>query len=734
MSDAAAAAELPPTTSEVAGLRSTLEEALGILHAIRHGDVDGVLVQGPRGDQVFTLKDADDPYRALIEEMNESAVTLSAEGSILYCNRRLAELLQKPLQRIIGLPFSAFVDPLDRTRFAELLEAGRTGGSAGEITLLAQDGSAVPLQMALGPLPAGAAASICLVASDTSESQGKEIRLRDMMASLIETKREAETARGDAERANAAKSEFLANMSHEIRTPMNGIIGMTDLVLETDLEADQRAYLEMVKTSAHCLLGLINNFLDFSKIEAGKMELEMVDFSLRQCVSSLLDPLVIRARQNGLELTAEIDAQVPDSLVGDSMRLRQILLNLIDNAIKFAEGGEVSLRIASEAAQAGEELLHFTVSNAGNGIPLDKQRLIFEPFAQADGSTTRLHGGTGLGLTIASDLVRQMGGRIWVESIPDQKTAFHFTANLPSQGTPAGHGSQAGLRLPENPGAETEGAHLRPPAKRLCILLAEDNAINRALAVAILEKRGHTLVLAEDGRQAVEAARREVFDLILMDVQMPRMDGFEATHLIRQSEEASGRHTLIAAMTARAMAGDRERCLAAGMDGYISKPLQKQDLLNLVERTPGQQSFGISELSAVGSQGNGAAASPAAPPVSLRAILLAQLDDDEAVLQQMVVLFAENTPRLLAELNGAITRRNGEELASCTHKLLGSLGAVGAVRAREFALQLEELGLKERWTDAEAMFGRLERESASIATALLELNGPRLDPGPLAPN
>ena len=503
---------------------------------------------------------------------------------------------------------------------------------------------------------------------------------------------------------------------------MNGIIGMTDLVLETQLKSDQRAYLEMVKISAQCLLGLINNFLDFSKIEAGKLHLELIEFSLRDSIVSLLDPLVIRARQKGLALTSEIGADVPDCLVGDSMRLRQILLNLIDNAIKFAERGGVVLRIAAEAAWADPDFFHFTVTNEGEGIPVEKQRLIFEPFVQADGSTTRVHGGTGLGLTIASDLVRQMGGRIWVESIPGQETAFHFTARLPSQGTPAGKVVEDGRPSPENARPGT------PPVTGLRILLAEDNVINRALAVAILEKYGHTLVLAEDGRQAVDAARREGFDLIFMDVQMPQMDGFEATRLIRRFEEESGRHTPIAAMTARAMPGDRERCLAAGMDGYISKPLQKQDLLDLVGRIAGQHSSGSTEPSALPPPKDGVDGWPSAPQISPRATLLNQLDDDEVLLRQMLELFAENTPRLLDDLNGSIARRNRGELASSTHKLLSSLGVVGAVRARDLTLQLDELGRNERWKDADVVFGELERESAGVTKALLELNGPR-EPG-----
>jgi two-component system, sensor histidine kinase and response regulator len=697
---------------EVADLQARLDEANEILHALRVGEVDAVVVQGSLGDQLFTLKGADEPYRVLIEEMNQGAVTLSADGAILYCNRRFADLLKTPMEKIVGERFGVFVAPLERAAFSLLFETGSQLGSAGEITLSAGDGSAVPLQLALGPLPANSAAAICLVATDISESREKETRLRATMAELVLAEKEAETARAEAERANAGKSEFLAKMSHEIRTPMNGIICMTELVIDTELGREQREYLEMVRTSARALLGLINDILDFSKIEAGKLELETIPFSLRDCIGTMLKPLGMRAEQKGLELTADILASVPDSLLGDPMRLRQILINLADNAIKFTKRGDVMLRVEVESEADDEHYLHFSVSDTGIGIPAAKQALIFDAFAQADTSTTRTYGGTGLGLSIASQLVRQMAGRLWVQSTVGQGTTFHFTARLPARHTSppatrqsdprplegwralvvddnvtngrilgemlahwgmkptlvesgaaalgelvraAGTGTPFPLVLidgmmPEMDGftvakkiqndprlscaqvmmlpstmssgaakrceelgvagyfmkpasqpeiletillaiggtvatmPATEATPIVKTGRALRILLAEDNFVNRAVAAAILEKKGHSLAHVSNGTEAVEAAEREAFDLIFMDVQMPELDGYEATRRIRAAEQGTDRHTPIVALTAHAMGGDRERCLAAGMDDYLSKPLKKEALYLLLEK------------------------------------------------------------------------------------------------------------------------------------------------------
>lgn len=386
-------------------------------------------------------------------------------------------------------------------------------------------------------------------------------------------------AKERAERAEKNKSTFLANMSHEIRTPMNGILGLTDLVLHSDISGQKRDYLEMIHASAGRLLKLINNILDFSKIEAGKLELDIAPFSLRGTIAEALEILAISAAKKDIHLTVDCHDTIPDMLLGDAGKLSQILINLVGNAIKFTNKGKVALSVHQQELHAGQSdpvELHFQVRDTGIGIPNAKINNIFKAFSQVVTTRDSAQRGTGLGLVIAGELVEMMGGKICVESKAGIGTTFYFTVRF-APGATAATEEKTTVAIAESQAEEKSSAQPRH------ILLVEDEYINRTLAVTVLEREGWQVTTAENGVQALDILRNTAFDLILMDIQMPELDGYATTRTIRRKEKNSGRHIPIIAMTAYAVRGDREKCLAAGMDGYLSKPVRSDKLIDEIE-------------------------------------------------------------------------------------------------------------------------------------------------------
>jgi PAS domain S-box-containing protein len=505
------------------------------------------------------LSQSEQRYRLLFERNMAGVFRCAQAGAFLDCNDAGARILgYDSREDLIGRPATDVFFAIEDKDDSDTKMAAQGTVSNQELCLRRKDGSVVWVMSNTSLLKGPTGNEVEGTFVDITVCKQAEEQMR--------------VAKEAAEAASRAKSEFLANMSHEIRTPMNGVIGMTGLALETELNPEQREYLDTVKSSAEALLLIINDILDFSKIEARKLELERVPFNVREVVRATIRQLSVQAQKKQLSLLCHFSPDLPQNEIGDPGRLRQILMNLVGNAIKFTERGEIMVLAKKLTDAEDENTLQFSVSDTGIGVPAEKQKSIFEAFIQADTSSTRQYGGTGLGLTIASQLVSLMGGRIWMESDPGKGSTFHFTAHF-------GVASEIQLLKPAAGKHPALQAISSAQQKKLHILIAEDNLVNSRLATRLVAKQGHSAVVVDSGRAALKALEAERFDLVLMDVQMPDMDGLEATSAIREQERGTKKHLPIIAMTAHAMNGDRERCLEAGMDAYVTKPVDAQKLL-----------------------------------------------------------------------------------------------------------------------------------------------------------
>jgi len=786
--------------------------------------------------QALELEASEHRYRLIVETASDAFLSTDAFDRITEWNAQAERLFGWSHAEALGRALSTIIVLSGDVDEGHTLNARFGAGTAHsfperiEAVGVCRDRMQFPIEMTISTVVTGQKRTFAAFVHDVTERR------------VLEGEREK--AKLAAEAASRAKSEFLANMSHEIRTPLNGVIGMTDLLLESNLTHEQRDYLETVKLSADSLLTVINDVLDFSRIEAGRLELQPENFDLRHCLETTLKTLALKANEKGIELLCDFAADLPPTVLADAIRLRQVVTNIVGNAVKFTQQGEVTLKAFVDEQNGNQESLHFIVSDTGIGIAEAKQKMIFKAFQQADTTTTREFGGSGLGLTISRRLVEMMGGTLWVESELGRGSHFHFTIRatvasaslLPIEGPPAfdvlsdvkvlivddnktnrrildgllthwkmktkcvEDGEQALLELqaavdqgepyaliltdmhmPRMDGFDlvkkirhsnelataiimmiTSGAHqndaqrceqlgiaayLQKPIRQvelkeslvqvlsgpsdpgsdltttsnilnnrqspqvhLRILLAEDNSVNQLVSTRMLEKRGHQVTAANNGRETLDQLDKGEFDLVFMDIHMPEMDGIEATMALRRKEVASHEHQPIIALTAMAMKGDRDRCLNAGMDGYLSKPINQQELDAILEshlekkrRNP-RPSVSIRNASVLN-----------------EAELMERIDGDVEFLSELAELFREEGPRQLAMLREALSQRDAQAVQQAGHKLKGSLASLSALGPCSAAATVEQSGASGDLALADRLFTQLEEDIPFVLASLNNL-------------
>jgi PAS domain S-box-containing protein len=655
------------------------------------------------------LRWTEEGFRLMVESVTDCAIVqLDPQGTVLSWNTGAQRIKGYSAEEIIGQNFSRFYPAVDVGKGMPQRDLDTTatrGRFEDEGWRVRKDGSAFW------------ANSVYTAIRDPSGNLRGFAKLTRDLTERKQVEQDLNRARDEALQASRAKSEFLANMSHEIRTPMNGVIGMTEILQGTLLTPTQRDAVETIRFSGQALLTIINDILDFSKVEAGMLRLDIVDFGVHDVLERAIALIAEQAADKGLTLHMAVDAEVPAVLRGDPGRLHQVLTNLVANAVKFTEHGGIEVRAAIERESAADALVRFTVRDSGIGISQECQKRLFQPFMQADGTTTRKYGGSGLGLAISKQLAEVMGGEMGVESEPGKGSSFRFTARLEKSAAPVELVTSAPRIVPLEPRPVTAGSRVRR------ILVAEDNLVNQRVARHQLGQLGHAADVVDNGRLAVEAMRRKHYDVVLMDCQMPELDGFAATAEIRRSE-GPGRHIWIIAMTAHAMGGDREKCLAAGMDDYLAKPVAKQALREALQRyeqhaaADTASTKGVVAAPAPGdSCASPAAGTPCATadasPINLGRLREA-VNGDAGFARQLADLYLIQTAEQLELLRSALAERSASKVESVAHRCKGGSDACGAVALASLFQQLERESGRGHHEQVERLAGDVEREFARV--------------------